>query len=71
MLMYASFHFEPEVFAKLLELGADPTWINSHGSTVLTFCAKRGQLDMAKKSLEYVPEEKKQAYINHGSEIGN
>lgn len=62
LLMVAAQENKPGSFRALLKLGADPTWKNNYGATVLQILAKRGRLSMVRECSA-------QVYRDQGEEI--
>ena len=70
LLFHASRENCPQAVEFLLKKGADPTLVNSKGTTVLHLMAKRGQVEMAKACLSKIDNKKKARFINDYEESG-
>ena len=71
LLFHASIDDNLEAFSLLISAGADPTWINQSGTTVLKLIVKRNQLEMAKLCITNLNDNETKAFVNHASQSGN
>ena len=71
LLFHASYLECDLGFRRLLERGADPTWRNKSGNSVLKLQAKRGQISLAELAFKDVPRETMVELVNQKMTGGN
>lgn len=70
LLFHASMCGSVHGFKLLMESGADPLWLNEHGTPVINLLAKRDQVNMAELSLAGLTKEQKKTLANHKTKNG-